>query len=144
MGAALVLYRQLPKVKRYLAYLPEGPVLDWASDDLREWLDPMAAHLKAQGAFGIRIGPPVVTRRWSAAQVKEGIADESVRSLTVVPPTERSQVGRRRRLPAARARLATAVGRRRASPPASRSTTSRSRSSTTTARRAPRTTSSRA
>ena len=27
---ALVLYRQLPKVKRYLAYLPEGPVIDWA------------------------------------------------------------------------------------------------------------------
>ena len=29
VGAALVLYRQLPKVKRYLAYLPEGPVIDW-------------------------------------------------------------------------------------------------------------------
>ena len=28
VGAALVLYRQLPKVKRYLAYVPEGPVLD--------------------------------------------------------------------------------------------------------------------
>ena len=27
-GAALVLYRQLPKVKRFLAYLPEGPVID--------------------------------------------------------------------------------------------------------------------
>ena len=25
VGAALVLYRQLPRVKRYLAYLPEGP-----------------------------------------------------------------------------------------------------------------------
>ena len=25
VGVALVLYRQLPKVKRYLAYLPEGP-----------------------------------------------------------------------------------------------------------------------
>ena len=29
VGAALVLYRQLPKVKRYLAYLPEGPLIDW-------------------------------------------------------------------------------------------------------------------
>ena len=29
VGAGLVLYRQLPKVKRYLAYLPEGPVIDW-------------------------------------------------------------------------------------------------------------------
>ena len=50
VGAALVLYRQLPKVKRYLAYLPEGPLVDWDSDDLGAWLDPMAAHLRAQKA----------------------------------------------------------------------------------------------
>ena len=28
-GAGLVLYRQLPRIKKYLAYLPEGPVVDW-------------------------------------------------------------------------------------------------------------------
>jgi len=95
VGAALVLYRQLPKVRRYLAYLPEGPLLEWTSEDLGAWLAPMAAHLRHQGAFGIRIGPPVVTRRWSAAKIKEGIADESISSLTAVPPTERSQVGAR-------------------------------------------------
>jgi vancomycin resistance protein VanK len=46
VGVGLVLYRQLPKVKRYLAYLPEGPVIDWAADDLRAWLDnrPVAAR----------------------------------------------------------------------------------------------------
>ena len=38
VGAGLVLYRQLPKVKRYLAYLPEGPVIDWSGDDLESWL----------------------------------------------------------------------------------------------------------
>jgi vancomycin resistance protein VanK len=92
-GAALVLYRQLPKVKRYLAYLPEGPVIDWATDDLGAWLEPMAAHLKSQGAFGVRIGPPVVTRRWTAATIKDGIADDSVTTLTQLPPSERSQVG---------------------------------------------------
>jgi len=93
VGAALVLYRQLPKVKRYLAYLPEGPVIDWASPDLGAWLEPMAAHLKSQGAFGIRIGPPVVTRRWEAAQIKDGIADDAVNTLTQLPPSDRSQVG---------------------------------------------------
>ncbi len=93
VGAALVLYRQLPKVRRYLAYLPEGPLLDWASEDLGAWLKPMAEHLREQGAFGIRIGPPVVTRRWSAAQIKEGIADEAVHSLTSLPPTHRSELG---------------------------------------------------
>ena len=95
VGAALVLYRQLPKVKRYLAYLPEGPLVDWDSEELRGWLDPMAAHVRQRGAFGIRIGPPVVTRRWSAAQIKAGIADESIPALTSLPPTERSAVGAR-------------------------------------------------
>ncbi|HEX6150147.1 lipid II:glycine glycyltransferase FemX [Nocardioides sp.] len=95
VGAALVLYRQLPKVRRYLAYLPEGPVLDWETEELGAWLDPMVAHLKRQGAFGVRIGPPVVTRRWSAAQVKQGIADDAVRRLDDLPPQERSATGAR-------------------------------------------------
>jgi lipid II:glycine glycyltransferase (peptidoglycan interpeptide bridge formation enzyme) len=95
VGVALVLYRQLPKVKRYLAYLPEGPVIDWETEQLGEWLDPLTAHLKKQGAFGIRMGPPVVTRRWSAALVKEGIADDAVRRLDDLAPTERDMVGAR-------------------------------------------------
>jgi len=95
VGVALVLNRQLPKVARYLAYLPEGPVIDWDTDDLAAWLGPMAAHLKAQGAFGIRIGPPVVTRRWTAQQVKDGIADDATLSLVDVPPTERGTTGAR-------------------------------------------------
>jgi len=95
VGAALVLYRQLPKLKRYLAYLPEGPVLDWESEELAGWLDPMVDHLKGRGAFGVRIGPPVVTRRWSAAQVKEGIADDAVRRLDDLAPLERSATGAR-------------------------------------------------
>ena len=93
VGVGLVLYRQLPKVRRYLAYLPEGPVIDWSGDDLESWLTPLVAHLKGQGAFAVRMGPPVVTRRWSAEQVKTGIADESVRRLGDVPPLERSQEG---------------------------------------------------
>ena len=95
LGAALVLYRQLPRVKRFLAYLPEGPVIDWTSDDLGAWLAPLTEHVKGQGAFGIRIGPPVVTRRWTAAQVKEGIADDDVHRLGDVAPTERSAAGAR-------------------------------------------------
>ena len=98
VGAALVLYRQLPKVKRYLAYLPEGPVIDWGSltepdVHLSDWFTPLLAHLKRQGAFGVRIGPPVVTRRWSSAQVKEGISDPAVRRLDDIAPLERSVTG---------------------------------------------------
>jgi lipid II:glycine glycyltransferase (peptidoglycan interpeptide bridge formation enzyme) len=95
VGAALVLYRQLPKLKRFLAYLPEGPVIDWETDDLEAWLTPMVAHLKKQGAFGVRMGPPVITARWSAAQVKDGIASGDVRRLGDIAPTERSQSGAR-------------------------------------------------
>jgi lipid II:glycine glycyltransferase (peptidoglycan interpeptide bridge formation enzyme) len=93
VGAGLVLYRQLPRLKRFLAYLPEGPVIDWSSPDLGSWLDPMVAHLKEEGAFGVRMGPPVVTATWSAAQVKAGIADESIGRLTEIAPTERSPLG---------------------------------------------------
>ena len=93
VGAGLVLHRQVPRLKRYLSYLPEGPVIDWEAEDLTRWLDPMVAHLKKQGAFAVRMGPPVLTRRWSAAQVKEGIADESVTSLTAIAPLERGRAG---------------------------------------------------
>jgi lipid II:glycine glycyltransferase (peptidoglycan interpeptide bridge formation enzyme) len=95
VGVGLVLHRQLPKVRRFLAYLPEGPVIDWSGDDLETWLSPLVAHLRSQGAFAVRMGPPVVTRRWSADQVKAGIADESVRRLGDIPPLERSQDGAR-------------------------------------------------
>ena len=93
VGAGLVLYRQLPKIRKFLAYLPEGPVIDWESDRLDAWLRPLTGHLKKAGAFGVRMGPPVVTRRWAADQVKQGVADEAVGTLGEVPPTERSTQG---------------------------------------------------
>ncbi|MEU0430502.1 peptidoglycan bridge formation glycyltransferase FemA/FemB family protein [Streptomyces sp. NPDC006290] len=87
-GAGLVLLRPLPKVKRYLAYLPEGPVIDWHDPDLAErWLRPMLAHLKSRGAFTVKMGPPVVARRWSADAVKTAIADPAARRLGEVPAT---------------------------------------------------------
>src|SRR4029079_16676225 len=55
----------------------------------------MGEPLRSRGAFGIRMGPPVVTRRWDAAAVKEGIADPAVRRLGDLPPTERSAAGAR-------------------------------------------------
>lgn len=88
VGAGLVLYRQLPKVRRYLAYLPEGPLIDWAAEDIGEWLAPMAEHLKSSGAFGIRIGCPVVARRWYAPTIKESIADERIGRLSQALPDQ--------------------------------------------------------
>ncbi|WP_372348246.1 lipid II:glycine glycyltransferase FemX [Streptomyces sp. KL116D] len=89
VGAGLVLLRPLPKVKlkRYLAYLPEGPVIDWTAPDVERWLQPMLAYLKERGAFSVKMGPPVVTRRWSADAVKAAIADPQARKLRDVEAT---------------------------------------------------------
>ncbi len=84
VGAGLVLYRRVPRLRRYLAYLPEGPVLDWSAPDAADWLAPMVAHVERRGAFGIRMGPPVATRAWEAGTVKGAIAAR-VSGLPAVP-----------------------------------------------------------
>ena len=95
IGATLVLHRPVPRLKRYtLAYLPEGPVADW-SGDLATWLEPLTAYLKKNGAFGVRMGPPVSTAIWRADQVKQGIADDAITRLGDLPPTHRNEVGAR-------------------------------------------------
>jgi lipid II:glycine glycyltransferase (peptidoglycan interpeptide bridge formation enzyme) len=81
VGTAVVLYRQLPKLKRYLAYMPEGPVINWFDPDLERWIRPMLAHLKAAGAFSVKMGPPVVIRRWDAPVIKEAIAGKRAKRL---------------------------------------------------------------
>jgi lipid II:glycine glycyltransferase (peptidoglycan interpeptide bridge formation enzyme) len=73
VGAGLVLLRQIPRVRRYLAYLPEGPVLDWAAYDPADVLTPLLATLRRRGAFSVKVGPQLVTRRWSAATVKAAL-----------------------------------------------------------------------
>jgi len=85
VGVGLVLYRKVPRLKRYLAYLPEGPSLDWASPDLPAMLDALRAHLTAQRAFAIRMGPPVVARHWHAGTLKAALADSALRRLDDVP-----------------------------------------------------------
>ncbi|WP_405510857.1 lipid II:glycine glycyltransferase FemX [Streptomyces anulatus] len=69
-GAALVLLRQFPGTRKYFAYLPEGPVVDWSDPDVDDWLDPLLGHLRRAGAFAVRIGPSPAYRRWDAARLK--------------------------------------------------------------------------
>ncbi|MFI7138602.1 lipid II:glycine glycyltransferase FemX [Streptomyces massasporeus] len=92
VGAGLVLLRPLPGPRvpglpRHLAYLPEGPLLDWHEPGLDRLLEPMLAHLRRRGAFAVRMGPPVVVRRWSADVVKAAIADPAARRLRDVNAT---------------------------------------------------------
>ena len=88
VGAGLVLYRQLPRIKKFLAYLPEGPTIDWTNGNVADWLEPLATHLRRAGAFGVRIGPPVVARRWGAATIKAAIADERITRLSEAVPDD--------------------------------------------------------
>ncbi|MGN6332912.1 MAG: lipid II:glycine glycyltransferase FemX [Motilibacteraceae bacterium] len=87
VGAGLVLYRKVPRLSRYLAYLPEGPDLPWeqVADDPAGWLGPMVEHLRGRGAFGVKMGPPVVTRSWEAATVKDAIAAGEAKRLADIP-----------------------------------------------------------
>lgn len=83
VGAGLVLYRPVPRMpQRALAYLPEGPDIDWLREripgaSIEDWLKPLLAHCRTQGAFLVKMGPPVATRRWDAATVKAAIAERN-------------------------------------------------------------------
>ncbi|MFM8894197.1 MAG: lipid II:glycine glycyltransferase FemX [Actinomycetales bacterium] len=81
VGTALVLFRPVPRVpRRSLAYLPEGPCIDWLQQELpgyrlEDWLHPMLGYCRQQGAFSVKMGPPVPLRRWQAPTIKGAIAD---------------------------------------------------------------------
>lgn len=72
-AAAQVLYRQLPGTRRSFAYIPDGPVLDWADPALMDVLQLLLDHLRAAGAFAVRMGPPLAYRRWNAATLKAAV-----------------------------------------------------------------------
>ena len=96
VGVGLVLSRQIPRMKNFLAYLPEGPVLPWnsgASRSTADLLPPMLAYLKSVGAFMVKMGPTVPVRSWSAATLKAAIADGSANRLRDVPPDETFEPG---------------------------------------------------
>lgn len=86
VGAGLVLYRAIPKLKiRSLAYLPEGPDIDWLRErlpaiTLDDWLNPLLAHCKSRGAFALKMGPALATRRWQAGTIKAAIAERAAGS----------------------------------------------------------------
>lgn len=97
IGAGLVLYRPVPRLpRRSLAYLPEGPDIDWLRDEhphlsLDDWLTPLLDHCRSSGAFQVKMGPPVALRRWQADTIKAAMA-EWQRPDTRTPPRRISDV----------------------------------------------------
>ena len=90
VGAGLVLLRKVPRVNRFLAYLPEGPDIDWTGEHSRfaldDWLTPLTDHLKSLGAFAVKLGPMVPVRRWTADSLKDAIAIGEAKRLRDVTP----------------------------------------------------------
>ncbi|MBM3669550.1 MAG: aminoacyltransferase [Actinobacteria bacterium] len=105
VAAALVLYRPIPRVRRRsLAYIPEGPPIDWLGAEhpryrLTDWSTPLIRHCRDSGAFQVKMGPPVALRRWDDETVKAALADAAQtrwpRSLGEVLATWHSGAGTR-------------------------------------------------
>lgn len=96
VGAGLVLSRNLPRLRRSFAYLPDGPALPWetVADDPGVWIDPLVAWARADGAFALRLGFPVVSRTWEPDIVKKQISQGGLMSFTGLPPTLDNPVAR--------------------------------------------------
>ena len=91
VGTALVLHRDLPALpllgRRSLAYIPEGPSVDWFGSGrvVADWISPLIDYLRATGVFSIKLGPKLVTRRWTSASVRAGMADSHRASFADLP-----------------------------------------------------------
>jgi lipid II:glycine glycyltransferase (peptidoglycan interpeptide bridge formation enzyme) len=86
-GAALILYRKVPRVNSWLAYIPEGPALDWGAG-LEEWLAPLIEHLRRNRTFLVRMGPPLALRSWSAETIKSALASGQTTTLRDLTPDD--------------------------------------------------------
>ncbi|WP_406202777.1 aminoacyltransferase [Kitasatospora sp. NBC_01560] len=95
VGAALVLYRDIPGLGRSFAYLPEGPVIDWDRPDLGRWLEPLVELLRSRGVFTLRLGPPLDLRVWTAGTVRAAVRTGDRVGLRDVLPDAVDPVGTR-------------------------------------------------
>ena len=95
VSAAVIRYRRLPGIGLRFAYIPQGPLIDWTSPDLSGQLSALEAYLRSRHVFGLRITPPVTLRRWDAATVKAGLADDEIARFSDLAPDDVSPVGLR-------------------------------------------------
>lgn len=82
VGAALILLRTAPIIRRSLAYVPDGPVIDFEAHTADQVFSALADHLRTRGAFALRIGPSVDTARWSALEVRKAMGTGQLEDLS--------------------------------------------------------------
>ena len=94
VGAGLLLMRKVPKVDRFLAYLPEGPDLNWTNLERVEYaLNALVDFAQSRNVFQIKMGPHTWTRRWHAETLKAAIAEHSAQSIAQLTPDEVNAAG---------------------------------------------------
>ena len=94
VGAGLLLLRKVPKIDRYFAYLPEGPDLDWQSEQhVEQALGALVEFAKNHKVFQIKIGPHVWVKRWQAETLKAAIATERSGTISELSADESNGVG---------------------------------------------------
>lgn len=95
IGVALIRYRELPVLRRSLAIIAQGPVLDWEHGDLPELLRALREHARTRHAFALVVVPPLSSHRWDATTVKAALADPALTGWSQLPPDLVDPVGRR-------------------------------------------------
>ena len=90
-GVGLVLYRRVPLVGS-LAYVGEGPVVDWAALGAESIVDPLLAYLRTRRAFSVMLAPDLVLRRWRIETLRSVLKSGAAQRLRDVPPDDVSAV----------------------------------------------------
>ncbi|RAL26692.1 lipid II:glycine glycyltransferase FemX [Thermoflavimicrobium daqui] len=76
VGCALVLYKKVPSLNKFLAYIPRGPMINWFSEiPLEQWFAPLFEHFKQWNVFTVKMDPPLVKRKWNSETIMESVKD---------------------------------------------------------------------
>ncbi len=90
-GVGLVLYRRVPAMGS-LAYIGEGPVVDWAGLGPERILESLLAYLRTRGVFSVKIAPDLVLRRWGIETLRSVLRSPGPGRLRDVPPDDVGEV----------------------------------------------------
>ncbi len=89
IGCTLVLYRKMPYLDRYLAYMPRGPIINWEVKNLGKWFKPLFVYLRRRHVFSVKMDPPVLQAKWLTPSIRaylqvtrtEGLTGRQLRDL---------------------------------------------------------------
>lgn len=87
-GVGLVSYRDVPLLGA-LAYLAEGPVVDWAALGTEAITTSLLEFLRLGRVFTVRMTPAVVRRRWRVETLRAALKDGTARRLRDLAPDDR-------------------------------------------------------